>query len=482
MTIEGQLTTSTGPGGQTLFLLQGGIYQFRSSNVRNLRGPAVLSTFDAQIKFITNALSVTLPTNQSAFVLESSSMVSISECTVAATGTTGNPPSVGVIECEGQNIIVDVGVFTYDVNNIYGIHLTQNSSAHVKLSSITSSLSVDSTLLMSEGSCHLTADEMNATNGCHFLQVGPGGQVSMNVESIRVQGPGNGILLVAGALGLDGYVSTMRVNENDELHSQYVLNNASTSNVYLSFESIFCGGAQPEPLGGRVLIDCNGGVWLSGQDLELNFADTCIRAASGVVTLDIHEMRTANANYVLHAQDNAIVHATIDNVQAAAARIGFLVEANALLELFGESYVIIDPGGNIASIAVTDNATLNAVVNFVNSFNSVLDIATSSVVTYKTTQTFVQNLIEAVNITSPQTAIITLGGYFSTPHPTAIAIQSPNPPRIRLLSSTLVATVFSISSGNPVTVSVEPSSANMPVNGAVTVVPTGALFVNPAVF
>jgi hypothetical protein len=479
VSIDGELTANTadGTGRPTLFDIDTGIYNFHSSIVANLQAPAVLSANGAQMKFLANALSATLAVSQPTFVLNNSSLVSIGELDVKASTAPPGQLGTGIIECDGSNIVVQLGIFTYEANNIHGIHASTASRVFVDADFINTLApgAVSSTLVLSEGELFLNARLINASFGCSFLEVGVGGHVTLDVQDVQVQAPGNGILLAANSNGLDGYLSTMRVG------GSYAILNNSSSELHLTFNSIHYQGATPD-----AAIDLNNGgnTWLSGQELKFESAQNCMRLQGDNTHffLDVKDVDVVVAtNIVFSANSNSIATLRVSNLRAQnVGTAGFQCAGTATLNLAGEAFLITSAAVPVG-IQMTENSILLAVVNYFECPDSVLNFTTTNRASYQSTQSITQNTSAVARITSNATCDYTLGGYFRTAGPNAIDITFVAQGEIRFLSSILVSTTNSIVSSAPVTVIVAPSSATFLPGPGVTIVPAGALFVDGGV-
>lgn len=385
----------------------------------------------------------------------------------------------------------------YGGENTFGVWIDDGCVLEMAADALSSD-AFNTTLLFSRGARNLVrvtaVQPFGGGNGVHL-----GGLFGLSVLDIGSVQVGNfGVsqayaLEVVDLANAEGFVGMLASSLGPALHI------GTSGQVNFVFTHLTNGAPFGSPVRSApaLLIDGTGLFTAQGNDLQCFMCEAAIERTGGfpgTATLQVERVFVGDATVAVRSSGflGRLTVTINDATASGVSEAAFEVLGNASLVVQGGSYFANQFGLPVPVFLAQPQSDLFVAVESVASGWVVVDIRQAARVWYHAERTVVNNGDPAANVvtvSSPAAAAgdYTVGGYLATGGSDAIEFSpsSAGPGFLRLSSSTLVSSLYSIANDSPfpVNVVVQPTSARMPVFPGVgmTLSPAAAFFVDPNV-
>lgn len=395
------------------------------------------------------------------------------------------PDIVSIINNNMGNMTLNIGSFFYNASNSNGINSNGNLVTDIN------TISTDSTLTTAinvSGNSVLEVDTIsmfNMTPGDVSNALLVDGNCRIDILEINMSQAGRAIRVVNNGF-LQGRISRINTQQGQALLSN------TNGNIHLAFNEInTAGGSTGNLIGQCIIVDGNGSVWLTGEQINAQFCFDAIVVGSNNtarLSLNVHTIFIGECvtGFSVNCNGGGL-NASLQDVQIQSAfAAGFNCINSSNIVLGGNSIGLFN--GPVLFL-VDGNCNFKSNLGYINSSGEVLRINSTNDVWYVAIRSETFSTSPVVNITNNST--YTVGGYMRTNGPDCILFSGLIvPSNLRLLTSTLVSSLppipfpvtYSINNsvGGNVNIITQPSITNNLTNN-VTIIPTGTLFYDPAV-
>ena len=356
--------------------------------------------------------------------------------------------------------------------NIQGIRISLGDSNSLMIDTTVGPIGHNTNLILKIG-------DIFCNNGSDFATFGGDGNILVDIGRIQVGGDGNGMSL-ADNCNLTGTISTLASIEG------YAISSTTSGQIHLIFALISTNGGSPGSLMGNCLVFAgSGGVWLTGNVINVAYCTVPISVSSGqFCVINVSDISIAEAtDSILIQNDNSFTlicyQLRINNVTG----YGIRSLGSSRTNLHGGSYNV----ANGSLISIEDNSIVESDVSYLTASGTVITLTSSqaSTIDFVRAQSGSSPVIDIMTPPGPPPS--TFGGFMLTPANEAILIHGLQPPgQMRLLGSILVSdpagNSINNTTGIDMNVSLQPSSARTPVSANVNLFPAAAYFVDAGVF